>query len=95
MNLRKTAKDQPCMVLVPGVCCGDPSTTVLAHYRQLGVSGIGMKSPDIFGAFACHACHVAIDAGSQNWTRDQLRLMHLQGVIRTQNWWLKEGYLTW
>ena len=44
-----------------GVCNHNSETVVLAHYRLAGVSGMGMKSPDILGAWACSACHDAID----------------------------------
>jgi len=43
------------MVRIPEVCNHNSETTVLAHYRLAGVSGIGMKSPDILGAWACSA----------------------------------------
>ena len=52
---RKSAKGQPCMVRLPGVCNGDPETTVLAHYRMSGYCGTGMKPPDEMGAWACSA----------------------------------------
>jgi hypothetical protein len=61
MKLRKEAKGRGCMVRIPEVCNHNSETTVLAHYRLAGVSGIDMKSPDVLGAWACSACHDAID----------------------------------
>lgn len=86
MNLRKLAKGKPCLVRLPGVCNGNPETTVLAHYRMVHLSGLGMKSPDIFGAWSCSDCHDAIDrrAHVKDLSREYVQLAHLQGVLRTQ-----------
>lgn len=94
MNLRKLAKGMCCMVRVPGVCNGDPATTVLAHYRLGGISGMGIKSPDLLGAWACSACHDAVDRRSRTaWGVDYLKLCHLEGVMRTQAHLLELGWV--
>jgi hypothetical protein len=83
---RKAAKGQPCMVRIPGICNGNPETTVLAHYRLAGYCGGGMKPDDeVFGAWACSACHDEVDGRTRShaFTRDELRLMHAEGVLRT------------
>jgi hypothetical protein len=96
MNLRQLARGRECTVRLPGICNGDPATTVLAHYRLVGVSGLGMKSPDIFGAHACSACHDAIDRRTHtDLDRDYLHLAHLEGVIRTQAILIREGAIKW
>jgi len=82
-NLRRAAKGQICMVRLPSVCNFNRETTVLAHYRLAGVSGIGMKSPDWMGAWACSDCHRAIDSGSSLYSREQLKLAHAEGIFRT------------
>jgi hypothetical protein len=83
MNLRQLAKGQDCQVRLH-VCNRDNTTTVLAHYRHIGVSGAGLKSPDWCAAHACSSCHDAIDSRSScGLTREQLRLAHLEGVVRT------------
>lgn len=67
-----------------GVCNGNPETTVLAHVRLIGVSGSGMKAPDILGAWACSDCHDAIDRRAHlDLDRDFVRLAHFEGVART------------
>lgn len=38
-----------------------PNLTCLCHWRQAGISGMGMKSPDILGAHGCAACHDVVD----------------------------------
>jgi hypothetical protein len=94
MNLRNLARGRQCTIRLPGICCGDPDTTVLAHYRLIGISGMGLKSPDLFGAWACSACHDACDARThKDLDRDYRDLALLQGVIRTQAILLSEGHI--
>ena len=92
--LRKQAQDRPCMVRLPGICNHDKSTTVLAHIRLPGISGMGMKSPDLIGAWACSSCHDTIDRrANTDLDRDFVRLAHLEGMARTINELCKEGLL--
>ena len=94
MKLRKEAKGRGCMVRIPEVCNHNSETVVLAHYRLAGVSGIGMKSPDILGAWACSACHDAIDRRAHtDLDRDYVRLLHLEGIARTLAQLNREGLL--
>lgn len=95
MNLRDAARGEPCMVRSP-VCNYNPLTTVLAHYRQIGISGMSMKSPDLIGAWACSACHDLIDGRTRTeLDKNDLRLMHLQGVVRTQAELIRRGRIKW
>lgn len=81
------------MIRVPGICNRDPETTVLAHARMIGISGMGTKAPDIFGAWACSACHDYVDNRRPNSAGSvQRRLDLLEGVIRTQYELLQMGY---
>lgn len=94
MNLRNSARGQDCLIRVPGYCLFMPETVVLCHYRIAGISGIGMKSPDLLGAFGCSACHAVVDGQQQShFTREELRLMLAEGVFRTQLVWLDSGIL--
>jgi hypothetical protein len=95
MNLRKLAEGKECQVRIPGICNFDNTTTVLAHYSLTGISGRGLKSPDIIGAWACSACHSRIDGQikSANYNRDQVRLMFCEGVFRTQYELIKLGII--
>lgn len=84
MNPRKAARGQPCQIRLPGVCNGNPETTVLAHYRLIGISGLGLKSPDQIAAFACSNCHDAVDRRRfTDLDFTQVRLAHAEGVFRT------------
>jgi hypothetical protein len=93
MNLRKEAKGRGCMVRLPGVCNHNSETVVLAHIRIAGVSGMGIKSPDLIGAWACSACHDELDGRTRKsgMTRDELRLAHFEGMARTIAQLAKEG----
>ena len=93
-KLRDAARDQDCMVRIPGLCNFNPETTVLAHYRLSGLCGTGFKPIDLIGSWACSACHDAIDQRSNTgFTREQLDLMHLEGMTRTINALHKKGLL--
>ena len=93
-NLRKLAKDQPCLIRVPGYCIGGGETTVLCHVRMIGLSGMGLKSPDILGAFGCSACHSVCDGQSKsNFSASERRTMLLEGMARTLIWFVERGYV--
>lgn len=87
MNLRAAARGQPCQVRLPSCCNGDPETTVLAHFRLIGISGIGLKVPDLLGAHSCSACHAYVDTHKDDAT--QLAFAH--GVLRTIAKLIREG----
>ena len=90
--LRKAAKGRGCLVRLPHICNFNNETTVLAHYRLAGISGMGIKSDDLIGAWACSACHDAIDRrANTDLDRDYVRLAHLEGVVRTIATLRKEG----
>ena len=81
---RKEARGKPCMVRIPGVCNGDPETTILAHYRLAGYCGTGMKPIDALGAWACSACHDEVDRRTRHLADPVIaRLAHAEGVLRT------------
>jgi hypothetical protein len=47
---------------------------------------------DLQGAWACSACHDAVDARSKTeFTREQLSHMHMQGMVRTIDILVSEG----
>lgn len=83
--LTKLCRDQPCYVRLPGICNGNPETTVPAHVRLIGVSGMGIKAPDILACPACSDCHDAIDRRRyMDLDRDYVRLAHHEALARWQ-----------
>lgn len=94
-DLRKLARDQPCLIRVPIVCNGNPDTVVLCHIRMIGLSGTGLKAPDVFATFGCSVCHAVCDGQQKSaYTADERRLMLLEGMVRTQQWFLEQGILS-
>ena len=82
-KLTRSARNEPCLTRIPQVCNHNPETTVLAHLG--GEFKHGYKAMDIHGAYCCSSCHDAIDGRSRtDYSKDQLKQMHLEGVIRTQ-----------
>jgi hypothetical protein len=82
------------MVRLPDICNHNSETTVLAHIRLSGVSGMGLKADDLLGAWACSACHDAIDRRFRtDLDRDYVRLAHLEGMVRTIAQLRKEGLI--
>jgi len=91
MNLRKMARGRQCMVRIPFVCSCNPETVVLAH---LPGGGMSRKRHDMHGAWACYACHDALDGRVRSeFSRAELRMMHMEAVIRTQEALIEEGVL--
>ncbi|MCY1297302.1 putative nuclease YbcO [compost metagenome] len=91
-KLTKAARGRECQVRIPGICNGNPETTVLAHYRLAGTCGTSMKPNDLQGAWACSACHDACDGRAKTeYSHDELRLMHAEGVVRTIDILVREG----
>lgn len=90
-NLRKLAKGRDCQIRLPGICNGNPETTVLCH---LPGGGMGAKQNDLFGAWGCSGCHDAVD-GRVPAKQDGilLSLWHHEAVIRTQQILVSEGKL--
>lgn len=93
-KLRDAARGQICQVRIPGICNFNPETTVLAHYRLAGICGTGIKPIDLVGSWSCSDCHNAIDQRATTaYTREQLDLMHLEGMCRTITALHKQGKL--
>lgn len=65
-KLLQAARGQECKVEIPTICNGDPATVVAAHanWQEYGKGG-ALKANDCFIAWACSACHAAIDEGNK------------------------------
>lgn len=82
-KITESARGENCCVRLPGVCCGDNSTTVYAHISGIRYGhGTGIKTN--FGAYACASCHDHLDGRvKNNFDKEYLKLCHLEGVIET------------
>jgi hypothetical protein len=86
-KLTRVADGQTCMIRLPG--CLHDYGVVLAHYRLAGTCGTGLKPPDYQAAFGCAHCHKIVDS-----THDEsIRLVHAEGVMRTQIYFFAVGLL--
>lgn len=60
----RSAKGQPCSARFPGICNGNPETTVWAHLNGGAFGkGLGVKAHDVLGFHACFDCHRYLDVG--------------------------------
>lgn len=95
-KISESAKGESCTVRISGHCNGNNETTVFAHINGVRFGhGIGKKVNDLLGAYACSDCHDVIDGRQRcNWTRQELKLMHYEGVMETQLKLLAKGLIT-
>lgn len=89
-KLRNSARGQPCMFAIPGICNGNPETTVLCHAPN-EIRGMGAKGHDYAAAFGCLDCHTALD--QHKLPRSDEYFYWLRGVFRTWNHWVKAGLI--
>lgn len=72
-KIRDSARGEDCAFRIDGVCNHNSETTVWAHSNMHeDGKGMGQKADDIFGAYACSACHEWYDGGyvRQGFTSD-------------------------
>lgn len=92
-KITQSAKNQPCTVRLPFVCNHDESTTVFAHISGVR-HGHGMGIKTQFGAYACSSCHDVLDGRAKTgYTREYVKLAHLEGVIETMSILIEEGLM--
>lgn len=94
-KIRESAYMETCSIRLPGICNGTPETTVLAHINGVRFGhGIAKKTNDIHAAYACSACHDAVDGRTKtSMSKDDLEKAHYQGVFETQLKLMKKGLL--
>lgn len=84
--LTDLCRGQPCYIRLPDICNSTPENSVPAHLRQIGISGMGIKAPDIFVCPACPNCHDAVDRRRyKELDRDYTQLEHSRAIFAWQN----------
>lgn len=59
-----SAKGAPCSARFPGICNGNPETTVWCHLNGHAFGkGAGIKAHDVLGFAGCSSCHAYLDTG--------------------------------
>lgn len=89
-KIQASAKGEECTIRIPGAGNHDPSTTVLCH---LGGGGLALKHDDIHAAYGCYDCHLIVDGAPSQWTRDEVKLMFYDGMVRTQLILIEKGLI--
>jgi len=93
-KLRNSARGQDCFIRLPGICNGNPETTVLCHLPDgSGTGKMGGKSADIHGVFGCSACHDEIDRRTMHTNPTDAFIYAMEGHMRTLRYWMENGYL--
>jgi len=75
-------------------CRNETDTVVFAHAPSVD-KGLGKKSPDFWGAYACHHCHQLVD--DREWSemhRPLYAKRWLAGIYETQAHLIKLGLIT-
>ena len=94
MNLRKYAEGKPCGFRLPGICNGNPETTVLCHIKR-GWNA-SMKPPDVIAVWGCSNCHDVVDRRAGNpWTEEELDAMILESLVQQLEIYVKDEILKW
>lgn len=72
-KIRESARGEDCTIRYPG-CNNDKQTTVFAHINSR-FKGMGNKSPDLFGVYACEFCHRMLDVERRVPASEQLKAL--------------------
>lgn len=87
-KITQSAKGEDCTLRIPGVCNGNPETTVFCHAPS-PLKGVGTKSDDFWGAYGCSKCHELID----KYTLEQAANTWMQGIFETQKKLIQKGLI--
>ena len=92
-KITKSAKGQDCTIQIYPYCNGNPETTVLCHAPS-EYKGMGIKSPDHWGAFGCSTCHDIVDGRKRvDESSEEVYRCHIRGVFRTQSILITKGLI--
>lgn len=95
--IRNSANGEECHVRLAGTCNGRTDTTVWSHWPGLdGDRGMGLKALDLCGAYACAACHDAVDGRTHNTPhhdRTAIQLGWMHGHLRSLVTLARKGLL--
>ncbi|WP_154899097.1 DUF1364 domain-containing protein [Serratia ficaria] len=85
--LRDSARARYCTLQIPGICNGNPETTVLCHL-PCSTHGMGYKSDDYWAVFGCSSCHDVIDGRTHFvWQQGEKEEILYYALHRTLSFW--------
>ena len=93
--MRDSAMGEECTFRIPGVCNGNPDTTVLCHLPDES-HGMGRKSDDISAAYGCSSCHDVLDGRISNagWDGEKNKDWYMRrATIRTWRRMIESGII--
>lgn len=94
-KLRKSARGQMCTLQIYPYCNNNKETTVLAHIPS-NYKGLGMKSPDYFGVYACHNCHDVIDGRTKtDLSKEEILRCQLRALEKTWERMIEAGLISY
>lgn len=89
----KSARGEECTLRIYPYCNENPDTTVFAHAPS-DDKGMGIKSPDWWGAYSCSDCHDVVDGRRRTeFSIDERNYFHMQGIYRTQKRMIEKGLI--
>jgi hypothetical protein len=81
-KLLASAQGKDCRLQIADVCNGNPETVVWAHINgQKYGKGMGHKNHDLFGFYACHACHAFYDAGAWRHLEEHAKRAMIESLL--------------
>ena len=92
-KLTKAARGQDCTIQLHPYCNENPETVVFCHAPSED-KGMGIKSPDWWGAFGCSACHDVVDGRMRtDIPADDVDRSFMRGVYRTLKIQIEQGLI--
>jgi len=91
-KITSSANGQRCQIRLPGVCT-DRNVVWCHAIGQAAGKGIGMKVPDLLGAYGCEECHHVVDRRKfvKHLTRMEIEHAFYEGVMRSQRILIEDG----
>lgn len=92
-KLTKAARGQECTIQIHPYCNMNPETVVFCHAPS-EFKGIGIKSPDWWGADGCSACHDIVDGRRRVYLdTEEIRECFYRGIYRTIQRRIEQGLI--
>ena len=94
-KITKFAEGKECTMRVPGVCNGNPETSVWGHLNSTRWgAGKGIKSNDLCGLIVCSSCHDLLDRRVKtNHDRQQVMYWAFEGHMESLTMLVKAGII--
>jgi len=86
-SIRDSARDEACLMRLPGCIGHTPGSTIWSHYRgSAGGKGMSLKSSDSAGCYACTHCDAVYDGQrprAEGWSETMVKLAWHEAHIRS------------